>query len=238
MVRGAAVAVAAAADAGFPVVLKVAAPEVVHMTEGDLVRVGVGTPDEVSSAVRDFERELGRADTALVQPVASDVEVALGLVRDPGFGPLVMVAAGGVATDLWDDRVFLTPPATAGDAARAVHLLRTWPLLDGFRGSVKADSSSLACRLVALGQLADDVAQMAELDANPVKVFPMGCVPVDVTVRLAAASGLDAGVPRRLRLPSRGLTGGGRRRTAEASAQRRGPAQTVDHAARLDDVGA
>ena len=128
----------------------------------------------------------------LVQPVVSGVEVALGVVRDPGFGPMVMVAAGGVATDLWNDRAFLVPPISRADATRALRSLRIWPLLEGFRGSPAVTSTALAGLVVSLGALATDVPQVAELDLNPVVVTPEGCALVDIKV-----SGLAVG----LRLP-------------------------------------
>ena len=203
------VAAAGAAEAiGFPVALKVAGRDVVHKTDRGLVRVGLGSTAEVVSAVRAFEAELGQHDgqqdrqhgvPVLVQPMSSGVEIALGLVRDPGFGPLVMVAAGGVATDVWDDRVFLLPPVTVRDAARAVRSLRVWPLMNGFRGAPPADVESLEAVLVRLGQLAEDVPQVAELDLNPVLVGTNGCALVDVKVRLATPAPVDAGIPRRLR---------------------------------------
>ena len=193
-------AATAAAELGYPVAVKVADPDVVHKTDRGLVRVGMRSAPEVVAAVRDFERELGREGGAvLVQPLGSGVEIAVGVVRDPGFGPLVMVAAGGTATDLWDDRAFLLPPVTRQDAARAIRSLRTWPLLDGFRGQPRADSAALEDLVVRLGRLAEDVPQVADVDLNPVLVGPDGCVRVDVKVRLADAVPVDAGIPRRLR---------------------------------------
>lgn len=200
--RGGKLAGRAAMDLGFPVVVKVAKPGIVHKTERGLVRVGLRTPDEVVAAVREFGLELGRHGVpVLVQPVVSGVELALGVVRDPGFGPLVMVAAGGVTTDLLADRAFLLPPLTRGDASRALRSLRSWPLLDGFRGSPRVDVAALERVVVALGALASDVPEVAELDLNPVLVTPDGCSLVDVKVRLAAATLQDAGIPRRLRRP-------------------------------------
>ena len=88
--------------------------------------------------------ELGsRRVPVLVQPMASGVELGVGIVRDPGFGPLVMVAAGGVATGVWNDRAFLVPPVTPLDAARVVRALRIWPLLDGYRGLPRVDVAAL-----------------------------------------------------------------------------------------------
>ena len=201
-VRGPEAAGDVAREVGFPVVVKVAEPGIVHKTDRGLVRVGLTSYDEVVSAVREFGVELGEAAVpVLVQPLVSGVELALGVVRDPGFGPLVMVAAGGVATDLLADRVFLLPPLTRGDALRALRSLRSWPLLDGFRGSPRVDVASIERLIVSLGALATDVPEVAELDLNPVLATPDGCSLVDVKVRLEPAAPLDAGVPRRLRRP-------------------------------------
>jgi acyl-CoA synthetase (NDP forming)/GNAT superfamily N-acetyltransferase len=192
-------AAALAAHLGFPVAMKVADPDVVHKTDRGLVRIGLRTRTEVREVYRAFTRELGHPPEVLVQPMAAGAEVALGLVRDPALGPLVMVAAGGVATDVWDDRAFLVPPLSHADAARAVRSLRLWPLLDGFRGSAPADVAGLEHMLEALGRLAVDLPEVAELDLNPVLVGPDGCVVVDAKLRLAAPVGPDGSSPRQLR---------------------------------------
>ena len=193
---------AAAARTGFPVAVKVADQHVVHKTDRGLVRVGLQSGMEVLNAVRAFEEELGHDEVpVLVQPVVSGVEVALGVVRDAGFGPMVMVAAGGVATDLWNDRAFLVPPISRADATRALRSLRIWPLLEGYRGSHRGDVEALAGLVVSLGALATDVPQVAELDLNPVVVTPQGCVLVDIKVRVASGLPVNAGIPRQLRSP-------------------------------------
>jgi acyl-CoA synthetase (NDP forming) len=135
----------------------------------------------------------------VVQASVEGVEIALGVVRDPGFGPLVMVAAGGVTTDLLDDRSFLLPPVSRQDAARAIRSLRVWPLLEGYRGSPRTDVASLEQMLVSLGRLATDVPELAELDLNPVMCGPDGAVVVDAKVGLRVAPQVGDGVPRQLR---------------------------------------
>ncbi|HEY0950753.1 acetate--CoA ligase family protein, partial [Nocardioides sp.] len=115
----------------------------------------------------------------LVQNVASGVEIALGVVRDPRFGPLVMVAAGGVAVEVWQDRTFMLPPVSRSDALRAIRSLRIWPLLDGYRGSPRGDVDGLVDLVVELGALAEDVPQVADVDLNPVIVGSESCAVVD-----------------------------------------------------------
>jgi acyl-CoA synthetase (NDP forming)/GNAT superfamily N-acetyltransferase len=189
-----------ATEIGFPVAVKVADRRVVHKTDRGLVRVGLTSPAEVVSAMRAFEAELGFEHVpVLVQPIVSGVELALGLVRDAGFGPLVMVAAGGIATEVLDDRVFLMPPVTRADAERAVRSLRLWPLLSGYRGLPPVDLDALLGLVVSVGALAEEVPEVAELDLNPVMAAPDGVHLVDVKVRLAPGIVVDAGVPRRLR---------------------------------------
>ncbi len=200
VVTGADAAVEAAGWLGYPVAVKVAGREVPHKSERGLVKVGLSAPEELAAAIAGFERELGQTDVpVLVQNVASGVEIALGVVRDPRFGPLVMVAAGGVAVELWQDRTFLLPPVTRNDALRAVRSLRIWPLLEGYRGSPPADVDGLVDLLVELGALAEDVPQIADVDLNPVLVGPESCAVVDVKVRLDRSAVPDPGIPRRLR---------------------------------------
>ena len=134
-----------------------------------------------------------------MQPMESGVEMALGVVRDPTMGPLVMVAAGGVATDLWDDRAFLLPPVSLADAQHAVRGLRIWPLLEGYRGGRAADVADLERLVVDLGRLAVEVPEIAELDLNPVIVGPCTCSIVDVRLRLASTDDPGPGTPRQLR---------------------------------------
>jgi hypothetical protein len=172
---------------------------VVHKTDRGLVRIGLRTRAEVRRAYHDFCRELRHSPRVLVQPMVSGAEVALGLVRDPSLGALIMVAAGGVATDVWDDRAFLVPPVASSDAARALRSLRVWPLLDGFRGAPRGDVAGLVAMIEGLGRLAVDLPEVAELDLNPVLVGPDGCVVVDAKLRLAAPVGPDAAAPRQLR---------------------------------------
>lgn len=201
VVQGASAAALTAQELGFPIALKMADPAVVHKTERGLVRPGLATADEVSAAAQQMAEEMkdDRVEL-LVQPMAAGIEIAIGVVRDPGLGPLVMVGAGGTATDLWQDRLLLMAPVTRADAAHALRSLRIWPLLSGYRGQAPADVESLLDLVVSVGSLAREVPELAELDLNPVLVGPDGCVLVDVKARLARAEPFDSGIPRRLRV--------------------------------------
>ncbi|GAA1542282.1 bifunctional GNAT family N-acetyltransferase/acetate--CoA ligase family protein [Nocardioides humi] len=204
---GAAAAMETADAVGYPVAAKVADPEILHKTDRGLVAVGLRSREEVAVAVRRFGAEVGRADVpVLVQPMAPHgVELAVGVVRDPSFGPLVMVGAGGVATEVWRDRAFLVPPVTDLDVARTLATLRIAPLLRGFRGSPPVDLERVQDLVVSVAALAEDLPQLAEMDLNPVIATADGVVCVDARVRLAAPAAAEEvlpGVPRQLRMPS------------------------------------
>ncbi|QSR26974.1 GNAT family N-acetyltransferase [Nocardioides aromaticivorans] len=184
-----------AARIGFPAAVKAAGADIVHRTERGLVATGLGNRDEVAAAVAGF----GTARTApvLVQPMVAGVEIALGVVRDATLGPLVMIADGGVATELSDDRILLVPPFSVGEAMVALRRMRLWPRLAGFRGAPPAAAGDLAATAVALGTLAVEVPEVAELDLNPVVVGPDGVAVVDLKLRLA--HGVPVDQPRQLR---------------------------------------
>jgi hypothetical protein len=109
------------------------------------------------------------------------VEVSVGFVCDPAFGPLVVVAAGGTLVELLADRVLACPPLSRDRARELLAALRIRPLLDGWRGAPPADVDALADVVVGFGQMAVDLAdRYAAVEANPVIVSPGGAIAVDV----------------------------------------------------------
>jgi acetate---CoA ligase (ADP-forming) len=173
-------AVAAADRIGWPVAVKTA--EALHKSDVDGVRLGLDGPDAVRHAYRDLSSRLGpRVTVAAMAPPG--VELALGVVRDPQFGPLVLVAAGGVLVEVVRDRRTALPPLDEPRAGRMVDRLAVRPLLDGVRGRPPADLGSIARALVRLSTLALDLGDLIEaLDVNPLMCGPDGCVAVDALV--------------------------------------------------------
>jgi acetate---CoA ligase (ADP-forming) len=186
VVPGAAVAsrpaaLAAAARLGFPVVLKSDSPEVHHKTEADGVRLGLRDEAEVAAAYDELAGRLG--PQVVVQHQASGVEVALGVVRDPLLGPLVVVAAGGVLVELVGDRAVALPPVDDEAALELIGRLRVSRLLAGYRGAAPADTGALAATVVRLSQLAVELGEhLAGVDLNPVLVGPDAAYVVDALV--------------------------------------------------------
>ena len=111
------------------------------------------------------------------------VEIALGIVRDPQFGPLVLVGAGGVLVEVLKDRRLAMPPLDEIRARSMADQLKIRPLLDGVRGQPAADVTALTKAIVATSWLAHDLGEHLEaLDANPVICGPEGCIAVDALV--------------------------------------------------------
>ena len=186
-------AVAAAAQLGGPVVLKAEAEGLVHRTDAGGVRVDLRTPREVTEAYRMLAAGFGlRLRRVLVQPMlAGGVEVHIGVVQEPVFGPLVVFGSGDAASEVPGDQVARLTPLTDADAGEMIHAVRAAPLLAGDRGTPPADTAGLADALLRVSRLADDLPEVSELDLDPVVVRPDGAWCVDVRVRISPAEPRD-----------------------------------------------
>jgi acetyl coenzyme A synthetase (ADP forming)-like protein len=175
-------AVAAADELGYPVVLKTGVAGV-HKT--DVGGVALDLRDE--SAVREAAERIGAP--LLVQPlVYGGVELLVGAVEDPVFGPLVALGPGGTLAELIGAASFRLAPLTDADADELVRTGKVARLLSGFRGAPPADMDAVAELLLRVGRLVDDVPEVVELDLNPVIAGPGGCVAVDARIRVAPQS--------------------------------------------------
>ena len=175
-------AAAAAAGIGAPVALKVQSPDITHKTEAGAVALRV----EGEAAVRDaYARVLANAKAAhpdaaiegvLVQKMAPPGhEIILGITRDPDFGPMLMVGLGGIHVEVLRDVVFAPVPIGHDEALALLAELRGAALLDGVRGALPADKAALAELMANLSRFAADHADhIAEIDLNPVIVYPQG----------------------------------------------------------------
>jgi acyl-CoA synthetase (NDP forming) len=171
-------AAAAAAELGYPAVVKTAAPGA-HKTE--LGGIALDLPD--GDAVRDAAARIG--GPVIVQPmIAGGAELLAGVVQDPVFGPLVAFGPGGVLAELIGEASFRIAPLTDRDADELVHGGKAGRLVHGFRGAPPADADALSDLLHRLGRLGEDLQAVAELDLNPVLALPDRCVAVDARVRV------------------------------------------------------
>ncbi len=185
-------AAAAAARWDGPVALKGIASRLVHKTEAGAVRLGLATPADVEAAAAEMAGSLAAAglepEGFLVQPMAGrGVEMLVGVVRDPSFGPIVACAAGGTQAELLKDVAMRLTPLTDVDAREMIRSLATYPLLDGYRGTPRSDVAALEDILHRVGALTDAHPEIAEMDLNPVIVGPDGAIIVDGRIRIASA---------------------------------------------------
>jgi acyl-CoA synthetase (NDP forming) len=171
----------AAAGLTYPVAVKALGP--LHRTEVGGVRLGVSSLDELLHAVRAL-RPLGEA--CLIQPMVEGLEVLVGALRDPEFGPLVMVAPGGVRAELYGERAMAAAPCDAGTAERLIRECRALDaLLGGYRGGPAADRASLVETVTRTAALAAGLGpRLAALDLNPVIVGPPGAGATIVDARI------------------------------------------------------
>jgi succinyl-CoA synthetase beta subunit len=172
-----------AADAiGLPVVLKTAVTGIAHKSDVGGVHLGLSETGQVRDAYRDLSARFGPRVmvAAMVEP---GIELALGVTVDPGFGPLVVVGAGGVLVELMGDRRVALPRLDHYAARRLLDGLAVRPLLSGLRGRPPADLDAVADAVVRLSTLAETVGdRLAALDANPLICGSSGCVAVDALV--------------------------------------------------------
>jgi acetyltransferase len=213
---------AAAARLGGPVALKILSPDLSHKSDVGGVRLGLAgaaaterASGEMLAHVRTLRPE-ARIEGFIVEPMIERPEaqeMLAGVVRDPTFGPVIAVAEGGVAVEARGDRALGLPPLDAGLAREMVARTRVARLLAGYRGRPPADIEALGASLVALGRLALDIPEVAELDINPLLCDAGGVLALDARIALTP---VGADTPRPAILPYPGQLA----REAELDGQR------------------
>jgi len=175
-VRNAADASKAADEIGYPVVLKGVSHRIVHKSDAGLVRLELHDRAAVESAFAEVFSKLRTLDPSaeeclVAEMVTGRLELILGAKRDPQFGAVVMVGAGGVLVELMNDVEVALPPLSADTAEGMLKRLRIWPLLQGFRGQPRRDIAAVVDAVVKLGRLAAALeGRFLELDVNPLLV--------------------------------------------------------------------
>jgi acetate---CoA ligase (ADP-forming) len=182
----------AADEMGGQVVIKAVAPSLVHKTEAGGVRVGIAGRSEASRAAHEIGESVQsagyRCEAFLVQrQVPGGVEMLVGEVNDPLFGPVVACGAGGVTAEVLKDVQVRITPLTDRDADEMVRSLRIFPLLEGYRGGPRADIEGLEEMVLRVGALVEAHPELVEMDCNPVIATPDGPVVVDARVRVEPA---------------------------------------------------
>jgi len=177
---------------GYPVVLKIWSPDIIHKSDVGGVRVGLKNAQEVVDAfdlmMYRVPKKMPEANIlgVLVQEMCSSgKEVILGMHRDPHFGPLMMFGMGGTMVEVLKDVSFYLAPLTADEAKQMLMNTKTYKMLKGVRGEKGVDIDAVAEGLQRLSQLVTEFPQIKEMDINPYMVGPEGTIPIAVDARIS-----------------------------------------------------
>ena len=184
-------AVELAAEIGYPVVLKIASPDILHKTDVGGVRVNLQSAADVRDAFDLMVYRAGRYvpeahvwGCQVQEMVAGGREILVGMSSDPQFGPLVAFGMGGIYVEVLKDVAFRVAPFSRTEAEEMVREIRTFPLLEGVRGEAPADMVAIVDTLMRIGQLVTDFPEIVELDINPLMVFEKGGGAMAIDMRL------------------------------------------------------
>jgi acyl-CoA synthetase (NDP forming) len=184
-------AVRFAEQIGFPVVLKIVSPDIIHKSDADGVKVNLKSAKEVRSVYREILENAEKYDAAaqivgvLVQEMAQQsTEVIVGAVKDAQFGQTLMFGLGGIFVELLKDVTFRIAPITEADAVEMITGVKAYPLLNGYRNTPPADIGAITAVLVSTSRLVMDFPEVKELDLNPVLAYEKGVKTVDARIIL------------------------------------------------------
>lgn len=187
MARTASEAVEIADSIGYPVVMKVVSPDIIHKSDVGCVKVNVGREGVKKSffdiVMRAENIGNARIDGVMIQEMVEDGrEIIVGVKRDPQFGPLLMFGMGGIYVEIFEDVTFRIAPINQADALEMVKGIKAYPVLRGVRGGEHSDIDSLVDVLLKVSQLSVDFPDIMEMDINPIKVFEKGYYAIDFKI--------------------------------------------------------
>ena len=184
-------AIAISKEYGFPVVIKIASPEIIHKSDAGGIKTGLNNATQVSRAYREIissvkqKHPKARIDGVSVQPMAKPgVEVIIGMSKDAQFGPVLMFGLGGILVEILKDVSFRIVPLTARDAREMIRDIQGYPILEGYRDQEPANILLLEQILLQISDFADKNPEIKELDLNPIFAYRDGAVAVDARVVL------------------------------------------------------
>ncbi len=180
---------------GFPIVLKVASPDIIHKSDSGGVKLGLANVTQVGNAYSEIMSSIrqgfpkARVQGVSVQKMACPgIEVIIGVSRDAQFGPVLMFGLGGILVEVLKDVSFRIIPLTRQDAEEMIREIKGYPLLQGYRGQEPADIPYLEQLIVKVSELVEQYPQIKELDLNPVFAYKDGAVAVDARIILETSA--------------------------------------------------
>jgi acetyltransferase len=183
---------------GYPVVLKISSPDIIHKSDFGGVRINLANSEQVRDAfdlmMLRIQKRAPKAHLrgAFVEKMGQrGREVILGMTRDPQFGPMLMFGLGGIFVEVMKDVTFHLAPITADEAMQMLKGTRSYALLQGARGQEPVDLEAIAGALQRISQLATDYPEIIELDINPFIVGPVGMQPYVADARMTISNGSE-----------------------------------------------
>ena len=184
-------AVSFADEIGYPVVLKIISPDVIHKSDVGGVIVGLKTAEDVRNAYKQIIENVknhkpnAKIIGMLVQEMApSSTEIIVGAIKDPQFGPALMFGLGGIFVEVLKDVTFRIAPLTRDEAEEMIKEVRAYPLLKGYRNTPPADIEAIVNILLNTSRLVMEHQEIKELDLNPIMVYEKGAKTVDARIIL------------------------------------------------------
>ncbi len=176
---------------GFPVVLKIVSPDIIHKSDIGGVKLNLANATQVGRAYAEIMAAAKKANKKAdiqgvsVQKMAKPgVEVIMGMSKDAQFGPVLMFGLGGVFVEVLKDVAFRIVPLVKRDASQMIREIKGYPLLEGYRGQEPANIAALEELLLKLSAFVDKTPQIKEMDLNPIFAYKNGAVAVDARVIL------------------------------------------------------
>lgn len=184
-------AISMSKEMGFPLVLKIVSPDIIHKSDSGGVKLGLGNAAQAGRAYSEIVAAAKQANPKAkihgvsVQKMAKPgVEVIMGMSKDDQFGPVLMFGLGGVFVEVLKDVAFRIVPLVRRDASQMIREIKGYPLLEGYRGQEPANITVLEDLLLKLSDFIDKTPEIKELDLNPILAYSDGAVAVDARVIL------------------------------------------------------
>ena len=184
-------AIAISKEVGFPVVLKISSPDVVHKSDSGGVKLGLANATQVGKAYSEIISSINKAypeaqiEGVSVQTMAPPgVEVIVGMSKDAQFGPVLMFGLGGILVEVLKDVSFRIVPVTERDAREMIREIKGYPVLQGYRGQKPTSIPALEQLIIKVSQFVEKNPQIKELDLNPIFAYPDKAVAVDARIIL------------------------------------------------------
>jgi acetyl-CoA synthetase (ADP-forming) len=185
-------AVKYAGEIGYPVVMKIVSPDILHKSDVGAVKVNLKNADEVRLAfdeiaknVKKFKSDAKVVGYLIEQLAPQGNEVIVGMAKDPQFGPALMFGLGGIFVEVLKDVSFRIAPLTEYDAREMIQEIKGYPVLTGIRGQKPADINSLVDIILKVSKLVTEHTEIEQLDLNPIFVYQQGAKIVDARIILS-----------------------------------------------------